>query len=157
MKQGEPYWLLAVLGDRDGSTPVVGIQPASPDTHAAVATRLRRVGFTRVTGRDWGMALAPISLTSALDVVRGDLVRLTTGTASVYTDRPTGVTPQWTSAARERRALVALVPPGTYAAGEWTTDAGLDQLAALATRRELLAGFAAVRFDKPVQRPGVRS
>ncbi|MEV4122882.1 hypothetical protein [Micromonospora sp. NPDC049645] len=153
MKSGEPFWLLAVLGDREGSTPVVGIQPGRPEQHEQVAVRLRRVGFRPVTGRDWNMAVAPISPTSAVDVVRGDLVRITTGAASVYTDRPNPVTPQWISAARERRALVVLVPSGTYGDGEWVTEPGLDRLAVLAGRRELLAGLAAVRFDLPVQRP----
>lgn len=150
----EPFWLIAVLGAGDGSTPVVAIQPATDDTYAGVATRFKRAGYGRITRREWESAAWPLSPTSAVDVVRGDLIRITTGTASIYTSTACPVTPMWTSAARERRALVALVPVGEFATDEMTTDEGLSRLAVLAGSRLLLGAMAQVRFDLPVSRPG---
>lgn len=153
MTAGEPYWLLAVLGDGDGSTPLVAIQPATQSMYDDVAIRLRRARFGRITGRDWRAGVWPVSPTSALDVVRRDLVRVTTGQASLYRVDTHPVTPMWMSAARERRALVALLPVATFDRPPATVDAGLDRLRDLADERQLLGAMAPVRFDLPVRRP----
>jgi hypothetical protein len=154
--EGEPFWLLGVVGIGDGSTPVVAIQPATEETHRGVLQRFRRAGYGRISTREWDTATWPLSPTSALDVVGGDLIRVTTGTASIYTAQPVSVTPMWVSAARERRALVGLVPAGSFETEQMTTEEGLAQLGELAGRRVLVGAMAQVRFDMPISRPAAR-
>lgn len=148
-----PIWLLAVLGPPSGgSVALVAIEPTSDDLFDALHKRMRRGGFSQVTEREWHTGAWGLSRTAAIDVVGGDLIRVTTGAASVYTGGPMPVTPRWLEAARARRALVALLPPGTLAGTE-DAEAKKDRIGELAASRQLLGTMAPVRFDLPVSRP----
>lgn len=149
----EPRWVLAVVGHDDGSTPVLAVQPRSADQYDQVATRLRRGGWKRLSAGEWSRRAWPVAPAGAVDVVGGELVRFTTGTASVYCADDVPTTPMWASAARERRALVALVPPGAFDAAEARAEAGGSPdiagtvFAEAAAGRQLYAALATVRFD----------
>ena len=136
-------WMLGVFGLGNESVPAVGIQPDQQAEHTALATRLRRGGWKRVYKTDWDTGRWPESHAGALDVVDGRLVRLTTGAASVYTGEPMELTPMWRSAARERRAVVTLLEPGTLDPAHGPED--LDAL--MRSGAHLLAAGTAVRFD----------
>ncbi len=144
---GDPRWIAAVLGHGGGSTPAVVLQPRDQATHDQVAVRLRRGGWTRVSAAEWNRQAWPLAPAGAVDVVGGVLVRFTTGAASVYAAEDLAVTPMWTSAARERRALVALVPPDAFTDEEYEPEAAGGVLGQLAAARRLHAGLCAVRFD----------
>src|SRR5512142_3434646 len=140
--------MLGVLGHGGGSTPLVAVQPLDDDLHEQIATRLRRGGWRRVSAAEWSRQAWPVAPAGAVDVVGGQLVRITTGTASLYCADDFPLTPMWISAGRERRALVALVPPGTYTEDEASApEPAVDLLGQAAAARRLLAALAVVRFD----------
>jgi len=144
-----PLWITAVLGHGGGSTPMVAVQPRDQATHDQVAPRLRRGGWKRVSAAEWDRQAWPLAPAGAVDVVGRALVRLTTGTASVYCADQVAVTPMWASSAHERRALVVLFPPGafTFTGEERDHEAFSSVLGDLAAARRLYAALAVVRFD----------
>lgn len=147
-----PIWLLGVLDTRGGPTALVAIEPTTDEMHGTLSDRMRRGGFARVTLPEWNTGWWGLSRTAAVDVVRGDLVRITTGQASIYTGDTMPVTDRWLEAARARRACVALLVPGTL---DGATDVADRQrrVAALVPGRRLLGTMAPVRFDLDVRRP----
>lgn len=149
-------WVMAVAGIGDGSTAMLAMQPDDRDQHKQVAIRLRRAAFARIGRYSFERGAWPLSASSAVDVVHRRVVRVTTGQASLYAAGPLEATPMWLSAARERRALVALVPPGTFDpdAAVPSADDGLAALSALAAGNGLLGALAVVRFDVFTPGPG---
>lgn len=152
-----PIWVLAVLEPADsGPVALVGIEPVGETLYGQLHSRMRRAGFGQLNTRAWNTATWALSPTAAIDVVRGDLVRITTGQSSVYTAGPMPVSDRWLQAARARRALIALIKPGTVA-GVDDDDTKIARLGDLAATRQLLGAMAPVRFDLPVTRPAVTS
>lgn len=146
---GAAEWALAVYELAGTLVPVVAICPDDETAHGALATRLRRGGWKRVYPADWDTGRWPTAPAGALDVAGGELVRLTTGTASVYAHGALVLMPLWRSAAYElRRAVVALVPPGTFPAAAADPDADPEEMGALLRAApRLLAAQVTVRFD----------
>jgi hypothetical protein len=147
-----PIWLLAVVEVSSGPTAMVAIEPQTAEVYEHVHTRMRRGGFTKVTRREWDTSTWALSTTAAVDVVHGDLVRITTGAASIYTAGPMPVSAGWLEAARCRRVLVALVVPGTLGL-DGTSEQKQQRLADLVDRRQLVGTMAPARFNLPVRRP----
>lgn len=149
-----PIWLLAVLepARRDGPVAMVAIEPTTAELFDALTTRMRAGGFAAVSRQEWERVRWGRSRTAAVDVVGGDLIRITTGQTSVYTGGPMPVTEAWMSAARRGRALVALLVPGTLAGAPADADKH-ERVAGLTSTGQLLGTMAPVRFDLPVRRP----
>lgn len=148
-----PIWLVSVIeAGRSGPTAMLGIEPQTDELYGHIRDRMRRGGFRKVTHREWNTATWGLSLTAAVDVVRGDLVRVTTGATSIYTASRCPVTDTWMNAARTRRVLVALLPAGTLG-DDLTDDEKQGRVADLVGRRELLGTMAPARFNMPVHRP----
>ncbi len=146
--ESTPTWGLLVLADSRGfSTPLVVVIFRDDEQWNAVTVRANAGGWRRPRLADWQRGAWDLTPHGAVDVVGKELVRVTTGRASLYAAPPVQTTPMWVSAAREKRAVVAFAPPGTLQ-GEYTGPEEFGQaVAALTADRRLWAGLAPVRFD----------
>lgn len=141
--------MLAVVGDGAGfSTSVLAIEPRDEETWMAAGAKLREGGWQRISRRDWSRCVAAVVPYGAVDVVKHKVVRVAVNsTASIFAAAEVQTTPMWTSAARERRALVALTPPGAFPQEQYSPDEVGDVLYDVAGSRALLAALVPVRFD----------
>lgn len=154
-------WIFTVVVYGDVLTPLVAQQPDNPADYEYIKVRLNRVQFGRITPTQFEAGPWPYSPTSAIDVVGNDFIRLTTGTASIYTAERMPVHPLWMETARTRRARFALLPPGVFpvdneaneAPPDLTPSWQIDMMMQLCAQRRLLGGTAKVRFDMPISRP----
>lgn len=151
-----PRWLVIVMGQEEQAPhAALVIEPVTPDMWQQLRKRMRATGFNRITPHHWNTLTWPYSATSALDIVDGDLIRLTTGMSSIYTGDARSprfeLTPRWLAAARSRRVLVGLVPPDTLA-GE-NDEQRQRSLRHAVDVGALTGGTARARFDLPVTRP----
>lgn len=148
----KPIWLLVVFGDPADPRPFLAVQPATAEHYDAIRERFLAGWFTPVSLRQWNARMWPRAPRAAVDVVRGDLVRITTGEASIYTTDAMQVPPLWFTTAQHRHALVALLPLGTLT-DDSDDDASKAAIEQAVGRGEVYGAAVRVRFDMPVRRP----
>lgn len=172
MLERNARWAIGVVDHDSGTTPVIAYF-AKPGLYDDAVRRVRAGGWTRTSAHEFQQARWPVArsghLHGAVDIYAGHLVRFTTGRASFYavdpaagqtrfaTGHPTvhtagpnqqgmPMTPMWLSAARERRALVTVLP---YVPPEpdSTPERIMQDLTTAADTRTLWAGLCETRFD----------
>lgn len=151
-----PRWLVIVMGqDEQLAHAALVIEPASMDAYSQLRRRMRSAGFNRITGHAYSTLTWPYAAHAAVDVVKGNLIRITTGQSSIYAGHadapPFPLTARWIASARARRVLVGLVRPGALVDGDDVARQGalLDAV----DGGLLLGASARARFDLPVSRP----
>ena len=139
-------WYSFVAATTGESTATVVIQPPSEDAYDYLTMRMRSAGWRDVRRQDWETMACPAG-DGALHLVGPAIRCLDIGTTHIYTASPLDMSPMWISAARERPGAVALVPPGTFSAGDDPATTG-QRISELADRHELLAALVPVRFTR---------
>ncbi len=141
-------WFVAVVGDNAGTTPFLIIVPKDAATYEQARGPLRRDGWAHPSLAEWGRGAYTAAPRGVVDVVKGQIVRVSTGPNRCHLFGSAAITPMWCSAARERRALVVLVPHDSMPEPEYVPEAIGVRLAELAAERLVTAALAKVTFDE---------
>lgn len=156
------HWLLLTLAAHGRRLPVLVVVIDNMADFKAAAARCSAARFTTISRHEWKTGKFPISTTAAVDVVKNQLVRFTTGMASFYAADDVDVTPTWMAAGTEAgECLIAIAPPGSLDDFDPAADLFLheadDKLAALAGERKILGALGKFRVDVFTgRRPTVR-
>ncbi len=144
-----PRWIVAIDEDphRGVSTPMIVIVPRDVATHDQVAGAFRRGGWVRPSRAEWARGSWTLARKGRVDVVEAKVARVSTGGAYFFPYVAPDTSPRWRSAARETRALVALVPHDSFPEETYSDDRIRDRIAALVARRAVTAALVDVRFD----------
>jgi hypothetical protein len=145
-------WSLAVMGlGDDDQWAAVTVQPGDGGQHAEMVVRLKAAGLKKLTRREWDGALWPVSKCS-VTVEGGHFTQIHTGRSRFLCTEPMPVSPLWVAAAGRGRAVLAVVPPGTWPDSEPDGEKGVEARARLidaaVDSRFLIGGLAEVR-DTP--------
>ncbi len=149
MTAGPARWFTTAAEDRNGTTAALVIVPGSQDHYAAALRPLRRNGWTQPSRNECDKGAWTVAPGSVLDLVDNAIVRVGAPTAQFFPRGPIDTPPVWRSAARERRALVALAPPGSFPNSEDHTPEEFGKLLVnLAGQRLLATALVTVRFNE---------